>query len=220
MIYTEMTKRAMRIAFDAHKEQVDKTGMPYIFHPLHLAEQMDNEESICVALLYDVVEDTEMTLYDLRVQGFSYRITDALSLLTHEKGTEYIEYIGKIKFNPLATKVKLADLRHNSDTTRLDVVDGKTKQRIEKYSKAIELLSSCKNLESHSNGSHGDTKYFKTENSAIVKVVDGIMVYRLNEQGDFECCQQLISLCYDSAPDYKPISADEVDNEVEIRKRL
>jgi len=220
MIYTELTKRAMRIAFDAHKERVDETGMPYIFHPLHLAEQMDDEESICVALLHDVVEDAEMTLEDLRAQGFPYRIIDALSLLTHEKGIAYMEYVANIKFNPLATKVKLADLRHNSDITRLDVVDDKVKQRVEKYRQAITLLSSCKNLGSHSKGTQGDTKYFKTEHSVIIKVADGIMVYRLDEKGNFEPCQQFVSLWYDSVIDYKTISENEVFDEIEIRKRL
>ena len=132
------------MAFDAHKEQVDKTGMPYIFHPFHLAEQMDDEETVCIALLHDVVEDTEITLNDLRVQGFSNRIIDALSLLTHGDDVEYLEYVEKIKSNSLATKVKLADLQHNSDTTRLDIMDDNVKQRIEKYAKAIALLSSRK----------------------------------------------------------------------------
>ena len=142
MIYTELTKKAMWIAFDAHKKKVDKAGMPYIFHPFHLAEQMDDEESVCVALLHDVIEDSKVTLNGLRTQGFSNRILDALFLLKHEKDTDYMEYMNKIKFNPLATRVKLADLHHNSDITRLDEVDDKIKQRMEKYSKAIALLSS------------------------------------------------------------------------------
>lgn len=71
MIYTEMTKKAMRIAFDAHKEQVDKTGLPYIFHPFHLAEQMTDEISVCAALLHDVVEDTELSFEALATQGIS-----------------------------------------------------------------------------------------------------------------------------------------------------
>ena len=65
MIYTELTKKAMQVAFDAHKNQVDKSGLPYIYHPYHLAEQMTDEVSICVALLHDVVEDTSMTFDDL-----------------------------------------------------------------------------------------------------------------------------------------------------------
>ena len=141
MLYTDMTKKAMRIAFNAHKEQTDKAGLPYIFHPFHLAEQMDTEEEIIVALLHDVVEDTDNTLDNLQSEGFSSCIIDALSLMTHDNGVEYMDYVEKIKFNPLAAKVKLADLRHNSDTTRLDVVDDKVLQRVEKYKKAITFLS-------------------------------------------------------------------------------
>jgi len=142
MIYTELTKKAMRIAFDAHKEQTDKSGLPYIFHPFHLAEQMDTEEEVITALLHDVVEDTDITLDELRSCGFSECVTDALSLLTHEDNAEYMDYIEKIKPNTIAVKVKLADLCHNSDLTRIEVVDGKTLQRIEKYKKAIEFLTS------------------------------------------------------------------------------
>jgi (p)ppGpp synthase/HD superfamily hydrolase len=141
MIYTALTKKALRISFDAHKEQVDKTGLPYIFHPFHLAEQMDSEDEVCVALLHDVIEDSDMTPDILRSYGFSENIMTALSLLTHDDGTEYMDYIQKIKSNPLAAKVKLADLRHNSDVRRLDVIDDKMKQRHEKYRKAIEVLT-------------------------------------------------------------------------------
>ena len=74
MIYTEMTKKAMMIAFQAHKNQTDKSGMPYIYHPIHLAEQMIDEESTCVALLHDVVEDTDWTFEELAEQGFDGRI--------------------------------------------------------------------------------------------------------------------------------------------------
>ena len=66
MIYTQLTKKAMRIAYEAHKNQVEKSGIPYIYHPLHLAEQMQYEAAVCVALLHDVVEDTDITLDDLR----------------------------------------------------------------------------------------------------------------------------------------------------------
>ena len=220
MIYTKLTKKAMQIAFDSHKAQVDKSGLPYIFHPFHLAEQMADEDSVCVALLHDVVEDTAMTLYDLRLQGFSYGIVDALRFLTHEKGIDYMEYVQNIKFNPLATKVKLADLRHNSDLTRLDVVDEKTMERVKKYQEAIALLSSAKNLKYHSPGKQGDTKYFKTEYSDIVKVVDGVGVYCLDDRGNFEPHQQLFSLWYDSMVDYKPMPYAEVGEEIEIRERL
>ena len=142
MIYSEQTKKAMRIAFDAHKEQVDKAGLLYIFYPFHLTEQMNDEEFICVALLHDIVEDTEMTLNDLRMQGFSDRIMDALALLVHENDVEYMDYVGKIKHNRLATVVKLADLRHNSDAPRMDTLDDKARLRIEKYRVAMDILMS------------------------------------------------------------------------------
>ena len=142
MIYTALTKKALQIAFDAHKEQVDKTGIPYIFHPFHLAEQMESEDEICVALLHDVVEDTDISSDELRANGFSPRVMNALALLTHGEGLEYFDYIKAIGDNPLAAKIKLADLRHNSDISRLDTVNEEDRERIEKYQKAIEYLLS------------------------------------------------------------------------------
>ena len=142
MIYTKLTKKAMKIAFNAHKEQVDKTGLPYIYHPIHLAEQMDDENTTCVALLHDVGEDTEITFEDLEKEGFTKEIIEALKLMTHDDAIPYLEYVKEIKKNPIATAVKLADLNHNSDLTRLDVVDEKAKERVEKYKKAIEILTS------------------------------------------------------------------------------
>ncbi|MBQ6860258.1 MAG: HD domain-containing protein [Clostridia bacterium] len=142
MIYTKLTKKAMKIAFNAHKEQVDKTGLPYIYHPIHLAEQMNDENTTCVALLHDVVEDTEITFEDLEKEGFTKEIIEALKLMTHGDAVPYLEYVKEIKKNPIATAVKLADLNHNSDLSRLDVVDEKAKERVEKYKKAIEILTS------------------------------------------------------------------------------
>jgi len=130
----------MRIAFDAHKDQVDKTGLPYIFHPFHLAEQMTDEVTTCVALLHDVVEDTPITFDDLADAGFPAEVTDALRLLTHDPAVPYMDYVREIKKNPVAKAVKLADLRHNSDTTRLDVVDEKALERVKKYAEAREIL--------------------------------------------------------------------------------
>lgn len=140
MIYTPLTKKAMCLAFEAHKNQKDKAGLPYIYHPLHLAEQMEEEMEVCVALLHDVVEDTEITLEQLADEGFPESVITALKLLTHRKEVPYMDYIESLKGNPLAVKVKLADLRHNSDLTRLEFVDEKVKLRVEKYKKAMELL--------------------------------------------------------------------------------
>ena len=141
LIYTEMTKKALKLCFAAHKDQTDKSGMPYVFHPFHLAEQMPDEDTTIVALLHDVIEDTPYTLDDLRAMGFNEQVLDALALMTHDKRIPYMDYVAKIKENKIAMTVKLADLKHNSDLSRLDTVDEKAMKRIEKYRQAIALLS-------------------------------------------------------------------------------
>ena len=135
MLYTELTKKALRIAFDAHKDQTDKTGLPYIFHPFHLAEQMETEDEVIVALLHDVVEDSEITFEDLRTNGFPANVIDAIGLLTKDDNEkiEYTDYILRIKNNPLAAKVKLADLRHYVDGTWISEIDAEQKVLLEKY---------------------------------------------------------------------------------------
>ncbi len=139
MLYTVLTKKAMKIAFTAHKDQTDKNGLPYIYHPVHLAEQMTSEAEICVALLHDVAEDTDITLSDL-AREFPPEIIEALTLLTHDDATDYFDYVRAIGQNPIARAVKLADLMHNSDLTRLDFVDDRARARAEKYKTAIQIL--------------------------------------------------------------------------------
>ena len=117
MIYTALTNKALRLAYAAHHGQTDKSGQPYIFHPYHLAEQMTDKTSACVALLHNVVEDTAVTFADLE-RVFPKEITDAVRLLTHEEEADYFDYVRAIRENPVATKVRLADLAHNSDETR------------------------------------------------------------------------------------------------------
>ena len=118
MVYTPLTGKAMQIAYAAHHGQMDKAGMPYIFHPMHLAEAMEDEISCCVALLHDTVEDTVITFADLETE-FPPEVLDALRLLTHKEGTDYYDYVRAIKGSPVAVKVKLADIAHNADQTRL-----------------------------------------------------------------------------------------------------
>ena len=142
MIYTPMTKRALMLCFEAHKEQLDKSGLPYVFHPFHLAEQMTDEETTVVALLHDVIEDTDRTIDDLRSMGFPEPILSAVTLMTHKDGIPYMEYVAAIKNNPIARAVKLADLRHNSDMSRLDTVTARDEERAQKYAEAIRLLES------------------------------------------------------------------------------
>ena len=140
MIYTPSTKQAMKLCFNAHKDQVDYNGIPYVFHPIHLAEQMQDEDSTVVALLHDVVEDTEYTIDDLIAMGFNESVIEAIRLMTHDDGVEYTEYLEKIKENDLARRVKIADVMHNSDQTRLDVIDEKARKWEIKYKKAKEIL--------------------------------------------------------------------------------
>lgn len=142
MLYTELTKKAMKIAFEVHKDQVDKNGIPYIYHPIHLAEQMSTEYEICVALLHDTVEDGDITFGDLIKAGFPDEVIAALRQMTHDENVPYMEYIEKIRNNPIAKVVKLVDLRHNSDLTRLDHVTEKDLKRKKKYEQAIRLLTS------------------------------------------------------------------------------
>lgn len=138
MIYTPLTKKAMQIAYDAHHGQKDKAGIPYIFHPIHLAEQMQDETSCCAALLHDVCEDTDI---DLSTCGFPAEVMDAVRLLTHNDDTPYMDYVSAIKAsgNRIAIAVKTADLRHNLDATRLDV-SAVNPTRLEKYKTALCLL--------------------------------------------------------------------------------
>ena len=140
MIYTPLTKKAIKLCYAAHKDQVDKSGLPYVFHPFHLAEQMTDEETTAAALLHDVVEDTDYTLEDLRRMGFPETVLEALALLTHRENEPYLDYVARLKSNPIARQVKLADLRHNSDLSRLDTVDGLALARAAKYKAAIALL--------------------------------------------------------------------------------
>lgn len=141
MIYTPLTKKALKLCFEAHKDQTDKTGLPYVFHPFHLAEQMTDEYTTVTALLHDVVEDTDYTLNDLKEMSYPNEIITALTLLTHDDGSEYMDYVKRLKNNPIARAVKLADLKHNSDLSRYDVIDSYAIKRTAKYQQAIEILS-------------------------------------------------------------------------------
>lgn len=140
MIYTTMTKKALALCFAAHREQRDKSGLPYVFHPFHLAEQMHDEDTTVVALLHDVVEDTCYTLEDLRAAGVSSRVISAIRLLTHDPQVPYPDYVRAIRNDPIAKTVKLADLRHNSDLTRLNTITEPDRQRVKKYLDAIRIL--------------------------------------------------------------------------------
>ena len=140
VIYTPKTKRALKLCFEAHKNRVDKSCMPYVFHPFHVAEQMTDETSTIVALLHDVIEDTPYTLSDIAAMGFGDEVTDALALLTHDEAVPYLEYVAALRSNPTARAVKRADLIHNSDESRLDEITQKDRERLQKYRAALAIL--------------------------------------------------------------------------------
>ncbi len=140
MPYTPLTKLALRLSFEAHKNQVDKSGLPYVYHPFHLAEQMPSEETACVALLHDVVEDGHFTLDELRERGMPETVVENVAALTRGEGVPYIEYVLSLRDKPVAREVKLADLRHNANLARLDHVQAGDLHRIVRYRIAQALL--------------------------------------------------------------------------------
>lgn len=138
-------EKALELALRAHEGQVDKAGKPYILHPMTVASMQDTEDCIITALLHDVVEDSEekgFTIEYIAYHGFSLKVIEALMLLTHDKEVDYFEYIQAIKQNEIAKKVKLADLTHNSDISRLKEVTDEDIHRIRKYAKAKLMLLS------------------------------------------------------------------------------
>ncbi|MBR1738351.1 MAG: bifunctional (p)ppGpp synthetase/guanosine-3',5'-bis(diphosphate) 3'-pyrophosphohydrolase [Firmicutes bacterium] len=149
MKYSKDICKALKIAYKAHEGQTDKCGMPYIFHPFCVAEQLEREDEIITALLHDVAEDTDIGIEELRNEGFDEKVIRALELLTRDKDTPYFDYVEKIKENEIASKVKIADLKHNSDRSRMEAVfgkiDEKAEKRFEKYRKALEMLEGIKN---------------------------------------------------------------------------
>ena len=139
MFYSDLVKEAMLIAYKAHKKDHDKGGYPYFAHPFTLAIQFDDEVSVCVALLHDVIEDhgDKYSFEYLEKKGFYKEIIDALKLLTHDPKVDYVEYVKAIKPNEVARRVKLADLHHNTDLRR---TNGEKSYKYDLYLKAIAYL--------------------------------------------------------------------------------
>lgn len=136
-----MINIALSIAKKAHAGQVDKAGIDYIQHPLYVASQVKTEQEKAVALLHDVLEDSDITAADLLAYGLSNEVVTAVQTLTKKKGQSYQDYLEKVKSNNLARVVKLADLKHNSDLSRLKSVSDTDRERVKKYKNAIRYLS-------------------------------------------------------------------------------
>lgn len=130
--------KAFIVAIKAHQGQKDKGGKPYILHPIRVALNVKGKDERIVALLHDVIEDTNYTIDNL--DFLTKEQKDALLLLTHDKSVPYMEYIRKVKKNKIASKVKLADLEQNMNLKRLKTVSDKDLKRVDKYKKAKEIL--------------------------------------------------------------------------------
>ena len=142
MFYSRLINKAIDLAYSVHKEQTDKAGRPYFLHPVTVAMKMDTEAEICAALLHDTVEDSSVTLEEIG-KIFPQAITEAVDVLTHKDGTSYEDYVRSVKLNPIARKVKLADLEHNLDVTRVsdnpELLRAFESRKV-KYERAREIL--------------------------------------------------------------------------------
>ena len=137
-----MLNKAFSIAYHAHDGQFDKGGMPYILHPVTVALHVDSEDEKMVALLHDVVEDSSYSLEDLKKEGFPANVIEAVDILTKRDGDSYDSYLEKVKKNDLARKVKIADMSHNLDRSRIKDISEKDLKRFEKYEKSLKFLNS------------------------------------------------------------------------------
>ena len=138
-----MIEKAIEIALNAHKEQTDKNGQPYILHVMRVGLRGRTENEKIVGILHDVVEDSD---WKLAKEGFSETILSALECLTKKSEAEpYEEFIERVKKNPLAVSVKLNDLEDNMDIRRMEVVQEKDVKRLNKYLKAYKELAELKN---------------------------------------------------------------------------
>ncbi|MCZ7544958.1 MAG: GTP pyrophosphokinase [Anaerolineae bacterium] len=127
---------AIQLALDAHRGQKDRAGQPYVLHPLRVMMRMDDEEARMAAILHDVVEDSTYTLSDLRHAGYPGRVLDAVDALSKHEGEPYEAYIERVMLNPLARRVKLADLEDNMDLRRISEMTANDLERYQRYRRA------------------------------------------------------------------------------------
>jgi len=137
---TSNIENAIELALRAHKGQKDKAGAPYILHPLRIMLSMDTDAERQTAVLHDVIEDGGVTPEMLRSKGFSEDVCSAVTVLTKTPGESYNEYLCRVNENPIARKVKMADLNDNMNLNRIKAPTQKDRERIEKYKKAMEFL--------------------------------------------------------------------------------
>ncbi len=131
---------AIALAVQAHRGQVDKVGQPYALHVLRVMFRLETEQERIVAVLHDVIEDTSHTPDDLRSLGYSEEVLAALDCLTRRSTETYEQFIERAAANPLARRVKLADLEDNMDIRRLPAITEKDRSRLERYIRSWQRL--------------------------------------------------------------------------------
>src|SRR5918911_3075057 len=136
MTKTATVEDAIAIAARAHRGQRDKAGAPYLLHPLRMMLRMNSEAAMMAAVLHDVVEDTDWTLERLRREGFPEEVLEAVDCLTHRDGESYEEFVERVRTNPVARQVKIADLEDNMNIRRMSRLAAKDLERLEKYHRA------------------------------------------------------------------------------------
>ncbi|MET0357152.1 MAG: GTP pyrophosphokinase [Cellvibrio sp.] len=135
-----LLEKAIHLACNAHAGQLDKAGQPYILHPLRLMMKVSSEPAQIVAILHDVVEDTDINLQQLKSLGFAEDVIQAIDCLTKREGEEYDNFIERISKNKLATQVKIQDIQDNLDLTRLSSINDKDLERAKKYHQVLRYL--------------------------------------------------------------------------------
>jgi len=133
-------EHAITLATEAHQGQVDKAGQPYILHPLRVMFAVEDETTRIVAVLHDVVEDSEVTLEDLRAMGYSNEVVIGLDCLTRRADESYMDFVKRAKVNPIARQVKIADIEDNMDMKRLSSITDKDVERLRRYREAWSYL--------------------------------------------------------------------------------
>ena len=142
-----MLDKAIKLAKRAHYGQVDKANKPYIDHPLRVMNNVETIEEKIVAVLHDAVEDSDLTLEDLKIEGFSNPIIEAIDAITKREGEKLNDYLERVMNNEIALKVKIADMTDNMDIARISNPTEKDRERIRRYKKNIVKLQ--KRLENY-----------------------------------------------------------------------
>lgn len=138
--YEFLLQRAIALATKAHEGQIDKAGKPYLDHPLFVMENVNSLEEKIVAVLHDAVEDSELTFEQLKSAGFPEVIVKAIEAITKIEGEAYATYLERVIANPIALRVKIADVTHNLDLRRISNPTEADFQRIAKYKKVLTQL--------------------------------------------------------------------------------